>query len=169
MTIYNNVMSTSDIVRGVLESLGLLLGCGVQVKLMYSDRDYICNCLSGERTSLAISSTLSRSFKRAGYANITTNSTYTGGVVRKFGNLSFSRVLNAAHKGTNPRFHSAIPLSSFLPLFDPSSRHPNNSQYPTTSPKPPTASSRAPYSILTLLRATFPSHYGAISDLWTRF
>ncbi|KAE9380409.1 putative carboxypeptidase S1 [Stipitochalara longipes BDJ] len=98
MIIYNNVMSTGDIVRGgFLESLGKLLDRGVQVTMMYGDRDYICNWLSGERTSLAINSTLSSGFKESGYANITTNFTYVGGVVRQFGNLSFSRVFDAAH------------------------------------------------------------------------
>ncbi len=105
MVVYNNVMSTGDIVRGgFLESLGKLLDRGAQVALMYGDRDYICNWLSGERTSLAIDSTLSQGFKEAGYANITMDSSYVGGVVRQFGNLSFSRVFDAANGGVFPLF-----------------------------------------------------------------
>lgn len=110
-------MATGDIVRGgFLETLGSLLDRGVQVTLMYGDRDYICNCefllvrllcirakshagISGERTSLAINSTSSAEFREAGYANISTNATYDGGVVRQHGNLSFSRVFDAAHQG----------------------------------------------------------------------
>jgi carboxypeptidase C (cathepsin A) len=95
-------MITSDIVRGgLVESLGKLLDRGVQVTMMYGDRDYICNWLSGERMSLAINSTLSESFRDAGYANITTNSTYVGGLVRQSGNLSFSRVFDAAHRSSS--------------------------------------------------------------------
>jgi carboxypeptidase D len=111
MGVYNSVMATGDIVRGgFLESLGKLLDRGVQVTMIYGDRDYICNWLSGQRTSLAINSTLSRGFKEAGYANITTNATYVGGMVRQFGHLSFSRVFDAAHGGSflffpNPYYH----------------------------------------------------------------
>jgi hypothetical protein len=110
-------MASGDIVRGgFLETLGSLLDRGVQITLMYGDRDYICNCklfephnvirfssrytgISGERTSLAINSTLSGGFQEAGYANLSTNATYNGGVVRQFGNLSFSRVFDAPHQG----------------------------------------------------------------------
>lgn len=55
--------------------------------------------MSGERSSLAINSSLSNGFKEAGYANLTTNSSYTGGVVRQHGSLSFSRAFDAAHGG----------------------------------------------------------------------
>jgi carboxypeptidase C (cathepsin A) len=111
MVVYNNVMATGDIVRGgFLESLSSLRDRGIQMTFMYGDRDYICNWLSGERMSLAIKSTLSQGSKEAGYANITTNDTCTGGVVRQFGNLSFSRVFDAAHGGSFP-----LPLPSSLP------------------------------------------------------
>lgn len=36
-------------------------------------------------------------FPRAGYADIVVNSTYVGGAVRQFGNLSFSRVYDSGH------------------------------------------------------------------------
>lgn len=36
-------------------------------------------------------------FRQAGYADIHTNSTYKGGVVRQHGNVSFSRVFEAGH------------------------------------------------------------------------
>ena len=39
-------MATGDITRsGFVEDLGHLLECGVQVVLMYGDRDYIGNCM----------------------------------------------------------------------------------------------------------------------------
>lgn len=37
------------------------------------------------------------SFRQAGYADIQTNSTYKGGLVRQHGNVSFSRVFEAGH------------------------------------------------------------------------
>jgi carboxypeptidase D len=110
-------MAEGDITRGgFLETLGNLLDRGVQVVLEYGDRDYIGNCkypllvqpklalsiqpgIAGEMGSLAINSTLSSGFVAAGYANISSNATYDGGVVRQHDNLSFSRVFDAAHGG----------------------------------------------------------------------
>lgn len=91
---------TGDFVRGHgLEHLGALLNRGVKVALMYGDRDYQCNWLGGEAISLAINSSTEANFKLAGYANIETNSSHVGGLVRQFGNLSFSRVFQAGHEG----------------------------------------------------------------------
>jgi carboxypeptidase D len=91
---------TGDFVRGHgLASLGTLLDKGVKVALVYGDRDYQCNRLGGEAISLAIESNLSSNFKNAGYTNIETNSSYIGGLVRQYGNLSFSRVFQAGHEG----------------------------------------------------------------------
>ncbi|TVY94449.1 Carboxypeptidase S1-like protein A [Lachnellula willkommii] len=96
--VYNSVMAEGDITRGgFLDMLGNLLDRGIQVALMYGDRDYIGNWIAGERGSLAITSEISKGFTAAGYANISTNATYEGGVVRQHGNLSFSRVFDAAH------------------------------------------------------------------------
>jgi hypothetical protein len=55
--------------------------------------------MGGEQVSLAIQSSSATSFSAAGYANISTNATYVGGVVRQYGNLSFSRVFDAGHQG----------------------------------------------------------------------
>jgi carboxypeptidase C (cathepsin A) len=100
---------TGDFVRGHgLQALGTLLNKGVKVALMYGDRDYQCNWLGGEAISLAINSTLSSSFAKAGYANIETNSSYVGGLVRQHGNLSFSRVFQAGHEGEH------LPLPKFM-------------------------------------------------------
>lgn len=91
---------TGDFVRGHgLEALGTLLNKGVKVALMYGDRDYQCNWFGGEAISLAIDSSISSDFITAGYANIQTNSSYVGGLVRQYGNLSFSRVFQAGHEG----------------------------------------------------------------------
>jgi hypothetical protein len=41
---------------------------------------------------------VSTDFKKAGYANIETNASYVGGLVRQHGNLSFARVFQAGHE-----------------------------------------------------------------------
>ncbi|KAH8895308.1 alpha/beta-hydrolase [Thozetella sp. PMI_491] len=88
-----------DFVKGSnLAILGRLLDRGAKVALMYGDRDYQCNWFGGEAISTAINSKISASFKQAGYANIETNASYVGGVVRQYGNLSFSRVYQAGHE-----------------------------------------------------------------------
>ncbi|KAJ6569504.1 Alpha/Beta hydrolase protein [Mycena capillaripes] len=93
------IAGTGDFIRGHnLKILGQLLDRGVKVALMYGDRDYQCNWLGGEQLSLAIESSSAAGFRAAGYAYITTNETYTGGVVRQHGNLSFSRVFDAGHQ-----------------------------------------------------------------------
>ena len=43
-------------------------------------------------------SDLSSNFKSAGYANISTNADYTGGVVRQVGDFSFVRIFDAGHE-----------------------------------------------------------------------
>lgn len=46
---------------------------------------------------MAITSPLTPSFRAAGYSNITTNTSFTGGVVRQVSKLSFSRIFEAGH------------------------------------------------------------------------
>lgn len=90
---------TGDFVLGRnLAVLGELLDRGVKVALMYGDRDFQCNWLGGEAISLAIASEITPDFQEAKYAEIQTNESYTGGMVRQFGNLSFSRVFSAGHE-----------------------------------------------------------------------
>ena len=60
------------------------------------------NCAKGyggEQISLAIQSKVTNNFSQAGYAMIQTNKTHVGGFVRQYGNLSFSRILQAGHEG----------------------------------------------------------------------
>ncbi|KAF2637301.1 alpha/beta-hydrolase [Massarina eburnea CBS 473.64] len=96
MAAFNN---TGDFVRGhQLRDLGTLLDRGVKVALVFGDRDYQCNWLGGEALSLAIESKFSAGFKTAEYADIVTNKTYVGGLVRQYANLSFSRVFRAGHE-----------------------------------------------------------------------
>lgn len=98
-TVSTAFRSIGDYVRpGWIEDLAYLLERGVKVTLAYGDRDYACNWIGGEALSLAINYTDSDGFRSAGYAPIETNSTYTGGLVRQHGNLSFSRVFEAGHE-----------------------------------------------------------------------
>lgn len=95
--------STGDYERDSLVSaLAALVKSGIRVGLIYGDRDYICNWYGGEAISLSvaanISSVYSSKFPAAGYAPIIVNSSYIGGVVRQYGNLSFSRIYEAGHQ-----------------------------------------------------------------------
>ncbi|KAJ8069286.1 hypothetical protein OCU04_002947 [Sclerotinia nivalis] len=94
--------STGDYERkSYVPEIAALVKSGIHVGLMYGDRDYICNWFGGEAISLAVakqaSSEYASKFPAAGYAPIITNTSYIGGVVRQFGNLSFSRIYDAGH------------------------------------------------------------------------
>ncbi|KIW11789.1 hypothetical protein PV08_09061 [Exophiala spinifera] len=101
LAVFSAFASTGDYARdGIVQDLVSLLGSGVRVALMYGDRDYICNWLGGEAASFAIAGAAGSSYLpwfAAGYAPIVTNSSYVGGVVRQYGNLSFSRIYDAGH------------------------------------------------------------------------
>lgn len=83
-----------------MKDVEYLLNNGVQVTFIYGDRDYRCPWLGMEKLSLAANWTGANAFRDAGYADIHTNGSYKGGVVRQHGSLSFSRVFQAGHDGT---------------------------------------------------------------------
>ncbi|KAG9747976.1 alpha/beta-hydrolase, partial [Aureobasidium melanogenum] len=90
--------AAGDFLKGNnLAALGQLLDRGVKISLLYGDRDYQCNWFGGEAISLAINSSISSSFGKAGYTKFETNASYTGGLTRQYGNLSFTRVFQAGH------------------------------------------------------------------------
>ncbi len=94
--------STGDYEREALvPNIAALLNAGIRVGLIYGDRDYLCNWMGGEAISLAVaaqtSSAYATLFPAAGYAPIIVNTSYIGGVVRQYGNLSFSRIYDAGH------------------------------------------------------------------------
>jgi hypothetical protein len=100
--VYSAFQSTGDWERGpIAPKLAALLKRGVRIGLVYGDRDFICNWLGGEAVSLAVADlaggTYSSRFRAAGYAPIIVNDSYIGGVVRQYGNLSFSRVYQSGH------------------------------------------------------------------------
>ncbi|KAM0355922.1 hypothetical protein ACHAPU_000311 [Fusarium lateritium] len=86
---------------GNIQRLAALLNQGIRIALVYGDRDYICNWLGGEAMSQSLATEAggeyTSQFPEAGYAPIIVNDSYIGGVVRQFGNLSFSRVYQAGH------------------------------------------------------------------------
>ncbi|KAI5921290.1 alpha/beta-hydrolase [Camillea tinctor] len=83
---------------GYLEDIESLLNAGVKVSLIYGDRDVSTNWFGGEAVSLAINYTNSSAFASAGYAEIVTNATHVGGMVRQRGAYSFARIFQAGHQ-----------------------------------------------------------------------
>ena len=91
---------TGDYERGdYIGEMACLLSQGVRIALLYGDRDYICNWFGGEAVSFSIAAQATgySPFFSAGYADIVVNTTYVGGAVRQYGNLSFSRIYDAGH------------------------------------------------------------------------
>jgi hypothetical protein len=114
---------TFDILHGgFLESVGYLLDAGIKVAMMYGDRDYACNWVGGEKSSLAVPWSRAAEFADAGYAPLLVTEGSPGGagaedddddddddahvdaaavvrgVTRQVGNLSFTRVFQAGHE-----------------------------------------------------------------------
>ncbi|KAF2664858.1 putative carboxypeptidase S1 [Microthyrium microscopicum] len=89
---------TGDMNRpGPMDDLAYLLDNGIKVHMMYGDRDGTCNWIGGETVSLAIKHREKSEFKSAGYGELKTNSSYTGGSVRQHNGLSFALVFQAGH------------------------------------------------------------------------
>ncbi|KAL1878258.1 hypothetical protein Daus18300_002176 [Diaporthe australafricana] len=96
--VVNNLFSlTGDPAIITKRNLESVLDAGVGVAMVYGDLDYRCNWMGAENVSLSASYSDAQSFQGAGYAPITTNSSYQGGLVRQFKNFSFSRVFGAGH------------------------------------------------------------------------
>ena len=141
---------TGDYARnGGIQDLVDLLNIGVRVALIYGDRDYVCNWLGGEAISFAIAGAAGPAYLpwySAGYAPIVSNNSYIGGVVREYGNLSFSRIYDAGHlvpayqpetaftvfsrviEGTDISLGNQADLSTYSSLGD------SNSTYTNTPP-----------------------------------
>ncbi|TVY94266.1 Carboxypeptidase S1-like protein A [Lachnellula willkommii] len=139
--------STGDYERqGYVPDIAALLNAGIRVGFMYGDRDYICNWLGGEAISLAVAAQAGGSyptlFPAAGYAPIITNTSYIGGVVRQYGNLSFSRIYDAAT--ACPPTNQKQPLKSLhasCEIINPSvynTTGPSNATHTTSLPASPT-------------------------------
>ncbi|KAH6639940.1 serine carboxypeptidase [Truncatella angustata] len=102
---------TFDIYHGgFLEAIGYLLDTGVKVHMMYGDRDYACNWVGGEASSLAVPYSRRSDFAEAGYAPLLTPGGHSG-FTRQFGNFSFSRVFQSGHEV--PSYQPAAAWSIF--------------------------------------------------------
>ncbi|KAL3455180.1 Alpha/Beta hydrolase protein [Aspergillus heterothallicus] len=143
-TVYNAFGSTGNalITRSrAMDEFASLMAQGVKVNLVYGDRDYVCNWLGGENVSLSIDHKDAAAFQSSGYAKLTTNATYTGGVVRQHGNLSFTRVFEAGHEGpsyqpeTFFRIFSRIMRSQDIATGTVSLTGPQGVKYRTRGPK----------------------------------
>lgn len=64
---------------------------------MYGDRDYACNWVGGESSSLAVPYSRQSDFQSAGYAPLLTPDGLSG-FTRQLGNFSFTRVFDAGHE-----------------------------------------------------------------------
>lgn len=88
--------SADHIKGGFIDALGYLLDTGVKVHMMYGDRDFACNWIGGEMSSLAVDYAGTAGFNSAGYAPMV-SSDGMGGLTRQYGNFSFTRVFQAGH------------------------------------------------------------------------
>lgn len=100
-SVYGAFLQTGDHpredTRGYLRDIGHLLDSGLKVSLMYGDRDFVCNWYGGEEASLRVPYSEAPGFLAAGYADLQTNDSYVGGLVRQHGNFSFARIFQSGH------------------------------------------------------------------------
>jgi carboxypeptidase C (cathepsin A) len=90
--------ATHDIARpGFLDAIAYLLSRGVKVHMMYGDRDYVCNWVGGEKSSLAVPWSRQKEFAETGYAPFIAREDISG-MTRQVGNYSFTRVFQAGHE-----------------------------------------------------------------------
>ena len=89
---------TGDMAKGGLsEDLAYILDHGVKVAMLYGDRDFACNWIGGEASSLKIPWKHKADFAAAGYTPLVLDPFHSGGLTRQYGNLSFTRVYQAGH------------------------------------------------------------------------
>lgn len=97
-TVYEAFKGTGDISKGgLIEDIAYILDNGVKVAMMYGDRDYACNWIGGEASSQKIPWESQEAFSKAGYTPLVLSPVHSGGLVRQYGNLSFTRVYQAGH------------------------------------------------------------------------
>lgn len=96
--VFKAFSSTGDHSKGgLIGDLAYILDHGVKVALFYGDRDYACNWVGGESSSLKIPWASQKDFAKAGYTPLVLSPVHSGGLTRQFGNLSFTRVYQAGH------------------------------------------------------------------------
>ena len=96
--VYQGFTATGDGVKGrLLDDIAYILDHGVKVAMIYGDRDYACNWVQGEQSSLKIPWSSQEKFQSAGYTPLVISPVHSGGLTRQYGNLSFTRVYQAGH------------------------------------------------------------------------
>lgn len=96
--VYKAFTGTGDMGRGgMLEDIAYILNNGVKVSLLYGDRDYACNWVGGEASSLKIPWASQDDFTSAGYTPLVMSPVHSAGLTRQYGHLSFTRVYQAGH------------------------------------------------------------------------
>lgn len=94
----NFVAITGDAARfNGMRALNQILTAGVKAAFVFGDRDTRCNWLNGEAVTNTASWPGKEQFLTAGYEDMKTNATYTGGFTKQYQNLSFTRVFQAGH------------------------------------------------------------------------
>ena len=93
-----NFNETGDSVRQAgLPNLEYLLQSGTKIALVYGDRDFRCPWTGAETTAKAAKWAHQQGFQNAGYTKIKGITSGDQGVVKQYGPLSFSRILDAGH------------------------------------------------------------------------
>lgn len=96
--VYRGFAATADGARGgLVEDIAYILDHRVRVAMMYGDRDYACNWVGGEASSLKVPWSHQTDFSEAGYSPLVVSPVYSGGLTRQWGNFSFTRVYQAGH------------------------------------------------------------------------
>lgn len=85
----------------LLDDIAFILDHGIKVHLIYGDRDYACNWIGGEQSSLKVPWKYQKEFSEAGYTPLVAATAppylQSSGLTRQFGNFSFTRVYQAGH------------------------------------------------------------------------
>ncbi|CAI6089608.1 unnamed protein product, partial [Clonostachys chloroleuca] len=93
-------MSTNDFIHGgFLDAMAYLLDSGVNIHMIFGDRDYACSWIGGEAASLAVPYSRQVDFTKSSYGKFQISDGDDGyaGITRQLGNFSFTRLFQAGH------------------------------------------------------------------------
>jgi len=82
----------------LVSDIAHVLDHGVKVAMMYGERDYTCDWVQGELTSLKLPWGSKDDFSAAGFAPLVISSHPSGTLTRQYGNLSFTQVHEAGQR-----------------------------------------------------------------------
>lgn len=99
--VWKAFQASGDEIKGdQLDVIAYALDHGIKTHFIYGDRDFACNWINGESTSLDIPWHGQEEFAKAGYASlVATGEPYveSHGLTRQYGNFSFTRVFQSGH------------------------------------------------------------------------